>query len=175
MSALLPAFLTAAGVLALAGAAKLRSPAAAAVAAAGLPVPVSLVRALGAGEVALAGACIVHPSSATAVALAVVYLAFAAFVGRQLRRADGAAPCGCFGDETAPASGWHLALDLAAAAVSIAAALAPPSWDAVAANGAGAAALIVGVGACIYLAYLAYTALPIVWGARAMGRAEGSR
>ena len=176
MTALLPAFLTAAGVLALAGAAKVRSPAAtvAAISAAGLRVSTGAVRALGAGELALAAACALRPSTATALALAIVYLAFAAFVAARLG-GGGAAPCGCFGDANAPVTGWHLALDVAAAAIAAAAALAPPSWDAVPRNAVAAAALAFGVAACVYLVYAAYTALPIVAGEWRSARARGSR
>jgi hypothetical protein len=177
VSALLPAFLTAAGVLALAGAMKLRTPEATvgALAAAGIRVPVGAVRALGAGELAVAAACALRPSTATALALAIVYLVFAAFVAAALRRGD-AAPCGCFGDASAHLTGWHLALDLAASAIAIVAALAPPSWEAVSAGALAAAALAIGVAACVYLVHAAYTRLPAAaWAVRDAGRTWGSR
>jgi len=176
VSALLPAFLAASGVLALAGAIKLRTPepTVGALAAAGIRVSAGAVRALGACEVALAVACALRPSTATALALAVVYLAFAAFVAAALRRGD-AAPCGCFGDAGVQLTGWHLALDLAAAAIAIATALAPPSWSAVPAGSLAPAALAIGVAAAVYLAHAAYTTLPAMAGARDGGRTRGSR
>ena len=177
MSALLPAFLTAAGVLALAGAMKLRTPEATvgALAAAGIRVPVRAVCALGAGELVLAGACALRPSTATATALAIVYLVFAAFVAAGLQRGE-ATPCGCFGDASAQLTGWHLALDLAASAIAIATALAPPSWDAVSPGALAAGALAIGVAACVYLVHAAYTRLPAAaWAARGAGRTRGSR
>lgn len=176
MSALLPAFLTAAGVLALAGAMKLRTPEATvgALAGAGIRVPGGTVRALGACELALAAACALRPSAATALALGFVYLAFAAFVAAALRRGD-AAPCGCFGDAGAQLTGWHLGLDLAAAAIAIAAAFAPPGWDAVSGGAPAAAALAIGVAACVYLVHAAYTTVPAMAGPRDGGRTGGSR
>jgi methylamine utilization protein MauE len=164
-------------VLALAGAMKLRTPEATvgALAAAGIRVPSPAVRALGAGELALAAACALRPSTATGLALAIVYLAFAAFVAAGLRRGD-AAPCGCFGDASARLTGWHLALDLAASAIAIATALAPPSWDAVSPGALPAAALALGVAACVYLVHAAYTTLPAAaWAPRDGGRTGGSR
>jgi hypothetical protein len=177
VSALLPAFLTAAGVLALAGAMKLRAPEATvgALAAAGIRVPPRAVRALGAGELALAAACALRPSTATALALAIVYLVFAAFVAAGLRRV-GAAPGGCFGGAGADLTGWHLALDLAAAAIALAAALAPPSWDAVSPGALAGAALAIGVAACVYLVHAIYTRRPAAaWAAQDAGRTGGSR
>jgi hypothetical protein len=171
VSALLPALLTAAGVLAVAGLAKLRSPGAAvaALAAAGIRVRPAATRAVGAVELTLAGACSVAPGRATAAAVCLAYLSFAAFVVLQLRRGGGA-PCGCFGDEAAPLTRWHLGLDLAAAAIAAAAAALPPSWAD--AGGAPARAVtLVGVAGCTYLAHLAYTALPEAWRAASRGAA----
>jgi hypothetical protein len=177
VNALLPALLTASGVLAIAGIAKLRAPAAtaAALAAAGVRVPSGAVRALGAGEAALAAACIVDPSTATAALVAAVYLGFAAFVAVRLRAAGDGAPCGCFGDAGAALTGWHLGLDLAAAAVAVAAALAPPRGVAAPAGALPAAAFAVGVLACVYLAHAAYTVLPALSAARGASPVEGSR
>jgi len=173
MNALLPAFVTAAGVLALGGVAKLTSPSAAtgALAIAGLRARPVDVRILGAGEVALAAACAVWPSTVTALALAVAYAAFAAVVALLRRRSGSAAPCGCFGDEGGTASRWHLWFNVAAAAVAVAAAVAPPSWDAVDLGGIELVAFAAGVLASVYLAYVAFTVLPDAWGSRA----EGSR
>ena len=166
MSAMLPGLLTAAGVLAVSGVAKLRSPRAAtgALVAAGLPAHPLAVRAAGAAELVLATACLLAPGRATALALALAYLTFAAFAAVQLRRGRAGAPCGCFGDEEAPLTRWHLGLDLAAAAIAAAAAALPASW-ADAGGGLALAATLIGVAGCVYLAHLAFTALPAAWGA----------
>jgi hypothetical protein len=175
MSALLPAFLTAAGVLAISGVAKVRSPSAAAeaLAVAGLRTKPIVIRLLGVGEVALAAACAVRPAAGTALALAGAYLAFALLTARVMRRSRGAAPCGCFGDERAVASWWHLSLNLAAAAVALAVAIDPPSWGAVDLGGIELASFAVGVLASVYLAYLAFTALPEAWGSRTAAEGGG--
>ena len=72
MTSLLPALWAAAGVLAIGGLAKLRSPGSTrqALAAAGIRAPAPAVRAVGAAEVALAAACVAFPGRSTAAALA---------------------------------------------------------------------------------------------------------
>jgi hypothetical protein len=177
MNALLPAFLTAAGVVAIGGVAKLRSPWAAtgALAVAGLRARPTAVRVLGAGEVALAAVCVIEPSTVTALALAAAYLAFAALVARVMQRSRGSAPCGCFGDEGGSANRWHLWLNLVAAAIALAAAVAPPSWEALDLGGIELVAFGAGVLASVYLAYLMFTALPEAWGSPSQAGAEGGR
>jgi hypothetical protein len=170
MSALLSPFLVVAGVLAIAGVGKLRHPGAArdALERAGFGVPAWAIRAAGAAELALAVACIARPSAPTAALLALVYAGFAALVARLLRRSPGA-PCGCFGEASRAVTRWHLALNLAAAAVAAAAALAPPAWSAL--EGPVIVAVFAAATlASVYLAYLAYTALPEAWSAYEGGR-----
>jgi hypothetical protein len=162
--------MTVAGVLGLGGLAKLRAPATAAgtLEALGLPGR-STARALGACELALAGACIAGPGTLPALVLAAAYLAFAGAVLR-LRSARPGDGCGCFGDESAPASLWHFGLNLIAAAVALAAAWSPPpTWAVVARHPAQLALAVAGVATAIALAKVAFTAFPTAW--RAYGAA----
>lgn len=115
-------------LLVLAGAAKLRRPAAtvSALAEAGLPGASGAVRLLGAVEVTVGVGVLVVGGRLPAAATAVLYGAFAAFVLRQ-RRTAGAA-CGCFGDERTPVNGVHVSVTAVAGTASVAAAItaAPP-------------------------------------------------
>jgi hypothetical protein len=166
MTALWPAYMTVAGLLGVAGVAKLRSPrvAVGAIASGARPVPAAAAaRALGAGELALAGACIAAPGRLSALALALAYLALAGVVLR-LRAARAAGGCGCFGEDSAPAGLWHFGLDVAAAAVALAAAASPPpAWGVISEHPAQLAIALAGVAAAIALARLAFTALPAAW------------
>jgi len=82
-----PILAVAAGVLVVSGAAKLRRPAAAAeaLAAVGLPGGVAAVRGLALAEIVVGLACLIDPVPAAAAALALLYLALAAFVVRAWR------------------------------------------------------------------------------------------
>jgi hypothetical protein len=159
-------FATVAGVLALAGVAKLRSPLSArrALAAAGLPSGKGIARGIGTGEVALAALCLVAPGRATALALALAFAAFAAFLVWVMRAEAGSVPCGCFGDDSLPVTRAHVGFDLVAAAVAAAAVLVPPvTLSNAGAGGVELAALLIGVGCCVYLCYLIFTLLPTTW------------
>jgi len=165
--ALWPAYMTVAGLLGLAGIAKLRSPATAGVtlAAIGLRSAAALVRVLGAGELALAAACIAAPGRLPAAFLATAYLAFGGAVLR-LRAARAGGGCGCFGDASARAGLWHFALNLAAAAVAlIAVAAPPPGWGAVADRPGELVVAFAGVATAVALGKLAFTAFPVAWSA----------
>jgi hypothetical protein len=173
LTALWSAYMTAAGLLAVAGVAKLRSPhtAASAIGQAALPIPAVAVRALGAAELALGAAGIALPSRLAGIALAVAYLAFAGTMLR-LRAARATGGCGCFGEASAPASLWHFGLNLVAAAIGVAAAASPPpGWSTVSGHPAQLAIALAGVAAAVGLAWLAFTALPAAW--RSYGAAAG--
>jgi hypothetical protein len=101
-------------VLAAAGAAKLRS------------TPDRPRRAQGVGELALAVGVLLAPARIAAVALALVFAGFAAVHARH--RGGRFGECGCFGEPTglgSHAGGRRLALTALAAALAVAAALAP--------------------------------------------------
>jgi hypothetical protein len=174
--ALWPAYMTIAGVLGLAGVAKLRSPgpAASAIGSIALPVPTAAVRALGAAELGLAGIAIATPGRLPAVILALAYLALAG-ASLRLRAARAGGGCGCFGEDSAPAGLWHFGLNVTAAAVALAALVSPPpTWGAVAEHPAQLTVAVAGVAAAVALAKLAFTALPAVWSAYGSTRAAGA-
>jgi hypothetical protein len=170
--AIAPAIWTLAGVLALAAIAKLRDPehASRALRTAGMLGGPATVRALGAGELAIAAWCLIAPGTGAMAALAAVYLAFAGAISRM--RQAGVADCGCFGERSFEPSVAHLVLNLCAVVIAMAAVIAPPPdigaitdrppLEAIALGG--------GVATCVYLSYLAFTALPRAWGSYAGAR-----
>jgi hypothetical protein len=120
-----------AGLLVLAGVAKVRRPAAPgrALVLAGLPGGAAAVRGLGVGEVLVAtlGLSVGGPAWALQ---AVVYAGFTAFVARERRRPTSS--CGCFGEEDVPVTGLHVVVDgLLAVAAGAAAFLGAPGLLAV--------------------------------------------
>ncbi len=162
--ALTPPFLLAALLLCVAGAAKLRAPAAAgrALRGLGLPGPPGLVRAFAAGELALGLWSALHPGRLAAGAVAVLYGLFAVLSLALMRRR---ASCGCFGDGATPASpvqSW-LSVGLALVALAAVAAQPPglgwvlgrPAWE--------LAVLMIGTGGSVYATVLAYTQVPSAW------------
>ncbi len=167
--ALTPPFLLASGLLLVAGIAKLRTPAGAAGALvtlgilwAGGRVGRLMVRAVAVGELGLGAVCLLHPGPVVALALAGLYLGFAATGGALVRRR---ASCGCFGDRDVAASALQVWMSLALAVVVALAASAgthgapwllsrPP---------ATAAVLMVGLVGAVYAAALAYTELARAW------------
>src|SRR3954454_6234150 len=96
---LLPAFSAAAILLVIAGASKIASPymAQASLSTAGLPAPLTGVRALALCEVAIGSAALIEPSTLTAALAALAYGVFCLFTLRLLRLADEGIDCGCFG------------------------------------------------------------------------------
>ena len=157
-------FVVACALLATAGIAKLWRPAptAAALRTAGLPGSDVLARALGTAELAVGVAGLSLETSPAAGAVAAAYLGFAAFVALLLARRERAASCGCFGRADTPASLVHLLVNLTAAAVAIAVAVAPVgSLRAILADQPlGGATFVVYAALGTYLAYLTLTALP---------------
>jgi hypothetical protein len=170
---LAPLFGTIAGLLALAGVLKLRSPAggsdaypAPGAALGSRGTPVVAVAELALGSVALAA-----PGRAVAAVIAAAFAAFAAYTIRLLAASDRPADCGCFGESGGTVGPGHVVLDLACAAVAVAAAIAPPRAlvSIVAHAPLTGAVLTVGIAAAVYAVYLAYTALPEAWSAYAGG------
>lgn len=122
-------YLAACVLLAFAGSAKLRRPAAAQRALAGLglralAVPAWAVRAAGMAELVLGTTAMVAAGAGPALLIALCYLAFAAFVIASLV-GGGGGDCGCFGEtaEAVPLGVTHAAMNalLAAAALIVAA------------------------------------------------------
>ena len=123
---LLPPLITAAVLLAVSGALKLRDPSVAALALAELGVPAArpLVFTGAAVELVVAALLLAWPS-AGAPAGATLYLGFAILVGVQLGRGAGVS-CGCFGSAEAPPSRVHVLVDLVFASVCAATAATGP-------------------------------------------------
>ncbi len=165
-AALTPPLLVAAGVMVLAGALKLRSPAPAvrALSILGLRATPIFVRTLAAFEVTVGGWALVAGGRAAAAAIACVYAIFAVVALLLARRQ---ASCGCFGEDRTPASALQSILSAAFAAVAIAAALSGAhglSW--VTGRGpASAGTLLIGIAGAVYATVIAYTELPAAWSA----------
>lgn len=161
---ILVAATVAAGLLAAAGAVKLVRPlpTARAMYAAGLPGSVWAARAVGLVEVAAGLWFLAAPSTVAAVALGVIYLAFAGFVGFLVTAHPEAASCGCAGTKDVPPSRLHAVLNLLAAAAAFAAAVSvPPSLGSTLAGlGVAAVPFLVGLGVAAALAVVATTDLP---------------
>jgi hypothetical protein len=94
--------------------------------AARLPSRRAEVLLLGGAEIVLAVAAAATGWTALALAVAVLHLGFAVFVGATLRRGGMLQTCGCFGSPDVPAGPIHVVLDLAVAAVAFVAAAGAP-------------------------------------------------
>ena len=114
-------------LLVVAAVAKLRDPASAAAALghAGFRAGGVVVRAVAVVEVVVGAAVLLVGGVLPAVALALLHLAFAAFIVRVRRAAGAMAGCGCFGGAEAPADRLHVVVNLAATG-AVAASLAGP-------------------------------------------------
>lgn len=171
-AALLPGLLAGAGVLIIAGAAKLARPAEAAdfLASLRLPRSTALVRVGALLEIGVGAAAFRWPGPAAA-AVAVLFSGLAAVVALQLRRGV-MVPCGCLGSRELPPSRVHLALNVAcAAAAAAAAALPPPAYSALATRAPAEAAIaLLAALATAVLAQAALVLLPPTLGAWAGGR-----
>jgi hypothetical protein len=165
--AIAPPFLLAAGLLVVAGAAKLLRPRATAQAMAdvGLPGADASARALGTVEVAAGLAAILIPMRGGAVVLAVVYLLFAGFLAYVLRVHPDTGSCGCAGANAVPPSVLHLGLNLLAAGAGVTCAVvggqSPARW--VLGLGVGALPVVVGLALAGYLAVVAVVEVPAAW------------
>jgi hypothetical protein len=162
--ALTAPILLAAGVLCIAGVAKLRSrdTATRAFEALGLPAKPALVRALAIVELAIGVWCALAGSATAALAVACLYAAFTAAAVLLRRRHSS---CGCFGAEELPASLWQWVLSATLATVALAGALAGahglpwvlerPAFE--------ATTILIGIAGAAYATVLAYTLLPQAW------------
>jgi hypothetical protein len=156
-------FYASAGILVVSGMAQVRSPrpAAAALFAAGLPVAAWAIRVLAAGEIVLGLAAILRPTPPVALAVAGAYVCFAAAASLFLWSPQ-VRSCGCLGDRTVPPSVLHVALNLAAAAFAVAAAVTRVASlpSTVVALGWSAALLVAGGATIAYLAAAAVSLFP---------------
>ena len=163
-AALTPLLASAAGVLLVAGAAKLRSPggASAALQTLGLPAARFVVRGVAACEIALGVACLLDPSTVIACLVAAIYAMFALVALLLARRSSS---CGCFGDPEMPASPMQSVLSLMLSVVALTAAIAGAHGSAWMLDRpiAGGVALIAAIAGSAYGLVLAYTRLPAAW------------
>ena len=158
----------AAGLVLLAGVAKLRRPGATAEALALTRVPTTtgLVRVLGGAEIALAAAVLVVGGPWLFAALAATYLGFTTVAERQRRAGRG---CGCFGATTTRVGPLHLGVDAAAAlAAGIAAWQGVPGVAGILPDGVVSASTTLGLLVlAVVLAQLTLTTLPDLLAIRA--------
>jgi hypothetical protein len=124
--ALAAPFFAASAVLLWSGLAKLRDPSAAvaAIASAGRPLPPTAVRAVGVIELLIGATALVLPAWPAAVGVATLYALFAVFLVRLLTGPAAAETCGCAGSLEVPPSWLHVAMNLVAAGVALAVAMA---------------------------------------------------
>ena len=163
--ALAPIVFLAAGLLLAAGAAKLMQPGATAQALldAGMPGSRSAARVVGGTEIAVGIWALARPSAGGALALGVLYLAFAAFLAYVLRVHPDAGSCGCAGPTRVPPNRLHLALNMIAAAAGISLAVAGGAPGVVAwltTLGPAAVPAALGLGLAGWLAVVAVTLAP---------------
>ena len=113
-----------AGILAVGGVAKLRGPEATVpmLQALGLPASPVLACLLGLVELAVGAAAFLVGGRLLAAAVALLFIGFTIAVLR-LRAGGEAVSCGCFGRSSAPPTLVHVAVDLVAAVVAVAAAI----------------------------------------------------
>lgn len=149
-------------LLAAAGVAKVRQPAATVRALAGVlgwpAVPRRGVQAGGGAEVALAAVALLTGRPGPAVAVGLCYLGFAAFVVVSVARGGEGAGCGCFGDAAADVAlgPLHAAVNLAMAGAAGAVAVA----GGLGATGPERAALSVAAASLAWATYLVLVPLP---------------
>ena len=164
---LAPIFVLSAGLLAAAGTVKLMRPrpTAQALADVGWPASDAVARAVGAVETAVGIWVLVAGGTVAALALASVYLAFAAFLGFILVAHPSAGSCGCAGAKAVPPSRLHLVLDLSAAGVAVAFAFAEGPSLASWVTSLGAASVLVAPGVVLaaWLAIVVVTEAPEAW------------
>jgi len=159
-------FFASALVLAGAGASKLRSPGqlVRALASAGVPAGPWTARVVALGDLALSAVVLARPTTPAAVALGLVYVAFALFLSFLLVARPAASSCGCAGARELPPSWFHVGLDLAAAASAFGYAATHPAigsiFSAAARLPLHGVSFVVGVGLLGYLSTLCAAYLP---------------
>lgn len=151
-------------LLVVAGTAKLARPTEAvdALRQARLPASPLVVRLLAVGELAVAALVLAVGGVGPALALAGLHLGFAGFIVRLRSEVGAGASCGCFGGSEAPADRLHVVVNLAAAAVALAAATTGPASlpEALRHQPVAGAAYLVLVAVAAQATLLTLTALP---------------
>ena len=162
-----PLYFLAASLLLVSGVLKLVGPRATAQALldAGLPGSRAVARGLGAGECAAAAFAVAVPARGGAFALAIVYLAFAGFVGYVLHTHPTAGSCGCAGSKAVPPSLLHLGLDVVASATGLLYLITrgPSATGWLASLGWGSVPVLAGLALAGLLVVVAVTEVPAAW------------
>jgi hypothetical protein len=127
-----------------------------------LPSAQWLVRAVGTAEALIAVGALATGWWFLALLVAASYLAFALFVIGALRAGKPLSSCGCFGKVDTPPTMVHVVIDLAAAGVATAVAVAPDTAlpDVLANQPLAGVPFVLLVLIGVYLVFLAFTALP---------------
>ena len=161
---LAPVFFLAAGLLVLAGAAKILrpDPTAQALLDAGLPGTLAAARVVGTVEVTVGAWASLAPAAGGAIVLGGLYLVFAGYLGFLLAARPDAGSCGCAGSTAVPPSRLHLALNLGASATGFAYATteAPGVGSWIVSLGWAAVPVVFGLVVAGWLAVVAVTAAP---------------
>lgn len=128
--------------------------------AAHLPSSKVVVRVLAVTEVLVGAASLTFDHPGPVLALGVLYVGFAGFVGWSMRRGLPIQSCGCFGKTDTPPTAAHVVVNLTLAAAAFLSARRPPLLDRlfespIETGGVLAFALI-----GVYLTYLLLTELP---------------
>jgi hypothetical protein len=165
MSSAAGPFFVVAALLGVAGVAKVRQPlpTATAMRSAGLPGSLGLARVLGGIEVVVAALALGFGGPSTALVVAAAYVAFASVAIRLIAR-PAPSGCGCFGDDSAPVTNLHVALNLGAGVLAGLAAVWPTQGlPALVVDDPLPSALLVALVAVgVALAQAAFTTLPEV-------------
>jgi len=153
-----------AGLLALAGITKIRDPHPAVDALRGARVPAGMVavRGLGVAELAVAVVGVVVGGPIGAAAIGAAFAIFTAYVALVRFRGGSSETCGCFGQADAPTiAPLHLLLTVAGAGLAAAEfALGGSGLTQVGVHGLLAAVFFAFSAWCVYLLFVAFTALP---------------
>jgi hypothetical protein len=160
-------FAVAAGLLAVAGVAKVRVPqsAASALQATRRRGGLVAVRAFGILELSTGALALIRPGPVVAGVGAALYLGFVVLVGYWIRGPDRPASCGCLGGGDTPPGAVHLAVNVFAAGTMLAAAVmgVEPVWQ-LGRDGPATGSLVAALAAlATYLAAEGLPALPVLF------------
>ncbi len=152
-------------LLALAGASKVARPAptVGALRAVRWPASFALVRWLGAFEIVVGVVAVVTGRPAPALVVALLHVAFAAFVAVALRAGSPVQSCGCFGETETPPSRAHLVTNLVLAGAAFAVAFGgglPTLGDTLGDQPMAAVPFVILVGVAVQLLLVLLTDLP---------------
>ncbi len=129
------------------------------------------MRLLAVLEIGLGSVAATVPGHLSAAGIAGAYAGFSVYILRAGMAPRLRGDCGCFGAASAPPGILHVALNALACAVGVLAAVVPPqglTWI-FTRSAAISIALVAGICAATYAAYLLYTVVPVLWAAYGSG------